>query len=145
MLIYILKHIGEIMFKRLFLILAVVGISGCDGQMTGQIRGSGERIQFQYQQGIDSDTYTATINGENFAGKAVMDGATSGFGTAFGSDFGASVFGSTTTNRLIAVMLGDKGSSLNCQMRYADSSGVTTSGGVGVCQHSDGRVIDIVW
>jgi hypothetical protein len=131
--------------KLHFLLAAVVAISGCDGQMTGQVRGTGERIQFSYQQGLDSDTYTATINGEDFVGKAVMDGATAGFGTVLGSSFDATLFGSTTTNRFIAVMLGNKGSSLSCQMRYADASGFTTSGGVGVCQHSDGRVIDIVW
>ena len=74
-----------------------------------------------------------------------MDGSTSGVGTVFGAGLNATIFGATTTNRFIAVLLGDKGSSLNCQMRYADSSGFTTSGGVGVCHHSDGRVIDVVW
>ena len=125
--------------------LSAVCLAGCAGEMTGQIRGTGERVVFAYEQGLDSDTYSATIGNEKFLGKAVMDGSTSGVGTVFGSDAGATVFGATTTNRFIAVLLGDKGSSLNCQMRYADSSGFTTSGGVGVCQHSDGRVIDVVW
>ena len=115
--------------------------------MTGQIRGTGERVKFTYEQGLDSDTYTAVIGGETFNGKAVMDGATSTAATAiFGTDVsGATLFGTTTTNRFVAVLLGNRGSSLNCQMRYADSSGFTTSGGVGQCQHSDGRVIDVVW
>lgn len=126
-------------------ILAVLVVSGCAGEMTGQIRGTGERVVFAYEQGFDSDTYSATIGGEKFVGKAVMDGSTSGMGTVFGDGLEAAVFGSTTTNRFVAVLLGDKGSSLNCQMRYADSSGFTTSGGVGMCQHSDGRVIDVVW
>jgi hypothetical protein len=123
----------------------VILLSGCAGEMTGQIRGSGERITFTYEQGLDSDTYSAVIGGEKFVGKAVMDGSTSGVGTVFGAGLDATVFGATTTNRFVAVLLGDKGNSLNCQMRYADSSGFTTSGGVGICQHSDGRVIDVLW
>jgi len=125
--------------------LGLALLSGCAGEMTGQIRGTGERVVFAYEQGIGSDTYTATIGGEKFAGKAVMDGSTSGVGTVFGTGMDATLFGSTTTNKFVAVLLGDKGNSLNCQMRYADSSGFTTSGGVGVCQHSDGRMIDVVW
>lgn len=125
--------------------LAVVALSACAGEMTGQIRGTGERVQFTYEQGIDSDTYSAIIGDEAFKGKAVMDGATAGVGTVFGNGFDATLFGSTTTNRFVAVLLGNKGSSLNCQMRYADASGFTTSGGVGVCEHSDGRKIDVVW
>jgi hypothetical protein len=133
------------MRNLVFLFAVFSGLGGCAGEMTGQIRGTGERIVFAYQQGIDSDTYTATIGDESFVGKAVMDGSTSGVGTVFGSGLDATVFGATTTNRFVAVLLGDKGSSLNCQMRYADASGFTTSGGVGLCTHSDGRLIDVVW
>lgn len=126
-------------------LLTLITLAGCAGEMTGQIRGTGERVVFAYEQGIDSDTYSATIGTEKFLGKAVMDGSTSGVGTVFGAGLNGTIFGATTTNRFVAVLLGDKGSSLNCQMRYADSSGFATSGGVGVCQHSDGRVIDVLW
>ncbi|MDZ4120747.1 MAG: hypothetical protein U1C69_15930 [Phaeovulum sp.] len=102
---------------------------------------------------MDSDTLTANIDGEAFLGKAVMRGATTTVGTGFvtafaagASGFGtATLFGASYTGDFVAVLLGTRGSSLNCQLQYADSSGFTTSGGVGVCQHSDGRVIDIVW
>ena len=124
---------------------ALVTLAGCVGDMTGQVRGSGERVKFSYEQGLDSDKYTAEINGESFTGKAIMDGASTTTASVFGGDFDDMIFGQTTTNRFIAVLLGNKGSSLNCQMRYADSSGFTSSGGVGVCKHSDGRTIDVVW
>jgi hypothetical protein len=136
----------EAILKRyIFATTLIFALGGCAGEMTGQIRGSGERIKFTYEQGIDSDTYTAVIGEEVFSGKAVMDGSTSVIATGLGTAFDAGLFGSTTTNRFVAILLGNKGSSLNCQMRYADSSGFTTSGGVGICQHSDGRMIDIVW
>jgi len=119
-------------------------MAACSGTMTGQIRGSGEKVQFNYEQGIDHDIYTATIGNEAFSGKAIMDGSSSTYGTIWGSETG-SIWGESTTNKFIAVLLGNKGSSLNCQMRYADSSGLTSSGGIGVCKHSDGRMIDVVW
>lgn len=120
-------------------------LAACVGDMTGQVRGSGERVSFTYEQGLEHDKYSAVINGENFEGKAVMDGATSTTASVFGGDFNDMMFGETTTNRFIAVLLGNRGNSLNCQMRYANSSGDTSSGGVGVCKHSDGRTIDVVW
>lgn len=135
--------------KILFALAACGVLASCSGEMTGQVRGTGERVKFAFEQGLDHDKYTAVIGNETFAGKAVMDGSTSTFGNAFGNiggQFGsATVYGIGLTNRFVAVLLGDKGNSLNCQMRYADSTGETSSGGVGVCQHTDGRIIDVVW
>lgn len=74
-----------------------------------------------------------------------MDGSSNNYTHIWGVNGAIPVMGYGTTNRFIAVLLGDKGNALNCQMRYADSSGFTTSGGVGICQHSDGRIIDVVW
>ena len=136
---------GFIVLRTWILLFAFLTLGGCVGDMTGQVRGSGERVMFAYQQGLESDKYTAEISGEKFEGRAVMDGASTTTASVFGGDFTNTLFGQTTTNRFVAVLLGDKGSSLNCQMRYAASSGDTSSGGVGVCKHSDGRVIDVVW
>ncbi|MRX49001.1 hypothetical protein GI374_00820 [Paracoccus sp. S-4012] len=110
-------------------------------------------MQFSYEQGTDSVTLTAVIDGETFNGKAVMRGASTTWATGFGTATAGSTVASAvttisgvgTTGDFVAVLIGSRGSSLSCQLQYADSSGFTTSGGVGVCQHSDGRVIDIVW
>lgn len=131
--------------KNSILVYAALSLAGCAGEMTGQVRGTGERVVFKYEQDFDQDRYSTVIGGETFSGKAVMDGSTSGVGTVFGDGWDSAIFGSTTTNRFVAVLLGNKGNSLNCQMRYADSSGFTSSGGVGQCLHSDGRIIDVVW
>lgn len=125
-------------------LLFAFALAACSGTMNGQVRGSGERVQFSYEQGLDHDIYKATIGSENFSGKAIMDGASTTQSTLWGSGT-ANILGVTTTNRFVAVLLGNQGSSLNCHMRYADSSGLTSVGGVGVCKHSDGRIIDVVW
>lgn len=118
---------------------------GCSGTMQGVIRGEGTPVQFQYEQGLDRDFYTAVVDGEQFSGQAVNAGASSGFGTVFAGGQVGNVFFSTTTGQFVAVLLGDQGSTMRCQMNYADSSGFTSFGGVGICQHSDGRVIDVTW
>jgi hypothetical protein len=114
--------------------------------MQGVVRGSGEQIVLNYEQGMDTDFLTTTIDEEKLEGKAVMRGASSFTGNAIGSDGShAALYGSTTTGDVIAKLIGDKGSTLSCDLQYADSSGFTTSGGVGVCKHSDGRIIDVIW
>ena len=120
----------------------ILALSACSGTMNGVTRGTGEAVTFSYEQGMDSDTLTAGIGGETFRGKAVMRGAQSISATTLSGDM---IFGSSSTGDAVAVLIGNRGSSLSCQLQYADSSGFTTSGGVGVCRHSDGRVIDVVW
>ena len=126
-------------FLLLFSMFAV--LSGCGGNMQGVVRGTGQPVVFAYEQGMSSDSLTAVIDKETFAGKAVMRGASTTVG-----NFGTTILtASSSTGDFVATLIGNRGSTLSCQLQYADSSGFTTAGGVGVCQHSDGRTIDIVW
>lgn len=117
--------------------------------MRGVVRGEGTPVVFNYEQGLESDSLTAVIDDEVFSGRAVMANASTTvgnvFGTAYSSDGFTSgtgtIFGSTTTNSFVTTMLGSRGGSLQCQLQYARSLGETSSGGVGVCQHSDGHIL----
>ena len=134
-------------------------LAGCSGMMNGMIRNDGTRVSIEYEQGMDHDKLRVTMpDGETFTGKVVMVGASSGFMTGFGtasvdSSSGGyasgtgSTFGvvNTYTGSMQGVLFGDKGHTMRCKFQYADKSGFTTSGGVGVCETSDGRVIDIQW
>jgi hypothetical protein len=139
--------------KKIYIIIVAIFLSGClAGTMRGVMSDS-QQVTITYEQELDNDKYTTTIDGELFEGKAVMVDSSTTFRTAFGSVYSqyGSVSGSvnsvsfTSTEKVKAVMLGDKGSSLRCLMHYADNSGFTSSGGVGECIHSDGRRIDILW
>ena len=117
------------------------------------VRGEGTAITFWYEQGFDSDVYFAVVDDESFEGCAVMVGAEETYATLFGSTISAQdnqsimnfLTATSMTGQFKAVLLGNKGSTLRCLMQYADTSGFTTSGGVGECVHSDGRTIDVVW
>ena len=63
--------------------------------MGGVISG-GQSITMNYEQGMSSDSYSTTIDGEYFEGKAVMVDATTTFGSAFGSAYSA--YGATSLN-----------------------------------------------
>ena len=73
---------------------------GCSGTMQGVVRGEGTPVQFQYEQGVDRDTYRTNIDGESFAGQAINAGATSGVGTVFTGGTTATVLSSTTSGNL---------------------------------------------
>ena len=117
----------------------------CAGTMQGVVRGEGTRVTFKYEQGMDRDFYEVTNDGEYFKGQAVHADSRTGVGVGVADGTTVSVITSSTSGNIVAVMFGDKGSTMRCNMNYADSSGFTTMGGVGVCQHSEGRVIDIMW
>lgn len=137
----------------MFPLIAITFLTACSGQMNGVIRDTGQTVKLNFEQGIDSDILTAQLDGEIFSGKSVMENQSStfssAFGTAFGggtnSNFGSQIFSQTTSGNFMAVLFGDKGSTIRCQLRYADSSGMTSMGGVGQCIHSDSRIIDILW
>lgn len=118
-----------------------LALSACSGSMQGMVRGTGEPVAFSYEQGMSSDSLTATIDQEVFVGKSVMRGSS----TAIGNVGLSTLVASSYTGDFVAKLLGNRGSTLSCELQYADSSGLTTAGGVGVCQHSDGRLIDIIW
>lgn len=127
--------------------------------MQGMIRGSGERVTMSYEQARKHDNLQVTLpDGETFKGKAVMEGRSTGLGYGFGtatatSSSGAAIPGTGTAFGVVAtytgsmrgVLFGDKGHTMVCKFQYADSSGSTSAGGVGLCETSDGRVIDVQW
>ena len=65
-------------------------------------------------------------------------------GAAFAQGFsqGSSIFG---TGRVRAALIGSRGNTLQCEMQYASSGGMTIFGGVGTCRHSDGRTVTVQW
>lgn len=131
--------------RSLFTTVACVALSACSGTMQGVVRGEGTRVPFEYEQGMDRDYYRTTIDGESFSGQAIDAGSSTGVGTVYSGGAIGTVVTTNSSGNFVAVLLGDRGSTMRCQMNYADSSGLTSIGGVGLCQHSDGRVIDVTW
>jgi hypothetical protein len=145
--------------RHLVLLFVAVLVTGCAGTMQGMVRGTGQIVQINYDQALAHDNLKVVLpDGETFIGKAVQVGNSLSIGSAFGSGTAitsrgqvvsgmASGFGvvSTFSGNVQAVMFGNRGRSMQCRLKYADSSGFTSAGGVGVCETSDGKVIDVMW
>ena len=131
-------------------LLLLVFLVGCAGQMDGLVQGTGQRVVIEYTQGFAHDNLKVKMpDGETFTGKAVMVGHSTSIGrvtTTSGSATTSSIgVFDTYTGSAEATLFGDEGGSMRCKLQYADSSGFTTFGGVGLCKSSDEELIDIKW
>lgn len=135
-------RILSVVFVFLFFVFM---LAACSGTMMGMIQQNGETVSLQFKDnGFGSGRITTTLSdGETFQGKFV-EASSSGFSTGF-STGGGSSFGTVAlySGNIDAVLFGDKGHTMKCKFRAADSSIGLPSGGVGMCQVSDGRVIDV--
>jgi len=107
---------------------------------------------FQFEDtGFGYGTLKTTLaDGETFEGKFVEESSTdygTGFGTAWSGNTAAygTTFGTVESysGNIEAVLFGNNKHTMKCRFRAADSMMGLPSGGVGMCQVSDGRVIDI--
>ena len=131
------------MYKKFILIFILASLVGCAGTMNGMIRSSGDRISIKYEQGISHDSLEVTLpDGEIFKGKVVMVGSSTSFVHGNNSSFAVV---ETYTGNVVGVLFGDRGHTMRCKFQYADSGGLTSAGGIGLCETSDNRVIDVQW
>jgi len=131
------------MYKKFILIFILASLVGCAGTMNGMIRNSGDRISIKYEQGISHDNLEVTLpDGEIFKGKVVMAGSSTSFVHGNNSSFAVV---ETYTGNVVGVLFGDRGHTMRCKFQYADSGGLTSVGGVGLCETSNNRVIDVQW
>ncbi len=146
-------HVGA---ARLTAVVLLATLAGCDGAMKGMVRGSGDSVRFNYKMNLYSDDLDVTLpDGESFRGKAVPVGNTRTTSTATQAnpekkDKHAKPVvthsqSETTTGSAEAVLFGNRGRSMRCNLKYADTGGAIVVGGVGSCTVSDGKVIDVSW
>ena len=136
--------------KRTIAILTTLLLTACAGTMQGQIRG-GKPVQFAYQEGMfDSGTITATLpDGEVFTGKFVNKNSEANFGMwgansngVFGGGGGS---GTTYSGEMLATLLGNKGHTMQCVFTPNGTGLSLVKSGVGKCEVSDGRKIDVIF
>lgn len=127
-------------------ILLIVQL-GCAGSMKGVVRQDAKRVEFAYTDSrVGAGILQAVLpGGERFEGKIVRIGSTD-------VQSGTAVSGSGSTDfedvklfdgNAEATLSGDKGNTMKCRFNLTDSIIGLSSGGFGLCQVSDGRVIDI--
>ena len=120
---------------------------GCAGSMKGVVRRDAKRIEVTYTDSRLGQGRLQTVlpGGERFEGKIVRTGWA-------GAQSDSAVSGDESTDfedvqmfegNAEATLSGNKGNFMKCRFNLADSIIGLSSGGFGLCQVTDGRVIDI--
>jgi len=133
-------------------VLFMVILSSCSGKMQGMVQQSGELVRFEFEDTTLGYGKLKAIlsDGEIFKGKFIDESSSSsgiGFGTAWsgGNIIQGTTFGTVESysGNTHAVLFGNKKNTMKCKFRVSDPNIGLPSGGVGICQISDGRVIDV--
>ena len=126
----------------IFLTTMVFALMACSGTMKGIDRYSGKRVQLAYEH----EKFGSAIlqiempDGELFIGKLIEEPGATVAGAPSGIEYPAvDEFRGNTE----AFLFGDRGNYMKCKFRLSDTVLGFKSGGFGLCQTSDGRVIDI--
>lgn len=127
-------------------ILSMVQL-GCAGSMKGVVRRDAKRIQVTYTDPRIGQGRLQTVlpDGERFEGKIVGIGSTEDQSNTAVSGNESASFEDVNQfeGNAKATLSGSKGNIMKCRFNMADSIFGLSSGGFGLCQISDGRVIDI--
>ena len=120
---------------------------GCAGSLKGVVRRDAKRIELTYTDSRVGKGSLQTVlpGGERFEGTIVRTGSAD-----VQSDTAVST-GETTVFEEVklfdgnaeATLTGNKGNLMKCRFNLADSIMGLSGGGFGICQVTDGRVIDI--
>ncbi|MBW2486677.1 MAG: hypothetical protein JRE88_07220 [Deltaproteobacteria bacterium] len=118
--------------------VCVLSTMACSGTMKGVDRYSGKRVYFDYQ---DEKFGTAQLqitmpDGEHFIGKLLEKPAPRQSGKEYPA---IEEFPGNTE----ALLFGDRGTEMRCKFRLSDRVMGFKSGGFGLCETSEGHIIDI--
>jgi hypothetical protein len=128
----------------LFFILTtlVIASMACSGTMRGIDRYSGKRVHFAYTEEKfgSAELQVQMPDGELFIGKLIEEQMAATANAPLGKGYPAvDEFRGNTE----AFLYGDRGNNMRCKFRLSDTMLGFKSGGFGLCETSDGRVIDI--
>ena len=133
---------------RIMVIAALVSAvaMGCAGTMDGVIRRDAKRIEIMYSDTRinNADLLVIMPNGERFEGKTEILNKAKDMMGADADDVAAHFeVMHTFDGNAKADLTGNRGSRMKCRFRVADFLIGFNSGGFGLCQMEDGRVIDV--
>ena len=120
---------------------------GCAGRMKGVVRRDAKRIELTYTDSRLGQARLQTVlpGGERFEGKIVRIGSADVQSDAVvaGNESAAFEDVQLFDGNAEATLSGNRGNFMKCRFNLADSIIGLSSGGFGLCQVTDGRVIDI--
>jgi len=120
---------------------------GCSGGMKGVVRQDAKRIEITYTDSRLGKSILQTVlqDGERFEGKIIRIGWMGDQSDTAVSDSDYAVFEDVQIfdGNAEATLVGNQGNIMKCRFKVGDAIIGLSSGGFGICQVTDGRVIDI--
>ena len=134
--------------NKIMVILSILSavMMGCSGTMSGVIRRDAMRIDIIYSDSRinNADLLVVMPNGERFEGKTAVLNKAKDMMEADADDVSAHFeVMQTFDGNVKADLEGSRGSKMRCRFKVADFLIGFNSGGFGLCQMDDGRVIDV--
>ena len=129
--------------------MSLVILIGCTGTMDGVIRRDAKRIQILYTDSRPAVAELITVlpSGERFRGNSERLDTTKEMMAAHSSEAveGAGRFEEVLafSGNVKATLSGNRGNTMKCRFELTDVIIGFSSGGFGLCQLADGRVIDV--
>jgi len=133
-------------FGLLTMAMLLLCLSGCSGTMKGVIRRDAIRIQINYTDATVGVGRLQIVlpNGEHFEGQLTKPGDPA---SITGPNAGAATLSFKAVDAFNgnaeAMLAGDRGDFIKCRFRLSDIIIGLPAGGSGICQVTDGRVIDV--
>jgi hypothetical protein len=128
------------------MVMLLTALSGCSGTMKGVVRRDARRIQITFTDARIGEGHLQTVlpGGERFEGRLTKPGSPESLA---GANAGAASFNFEAVDGVNgnaeAVLAGDRGNFIKCRFRLSDTIIGLSAGGSGLCQVTDGRVIDV--
>ena len=136
--------IPKCIYAAMVIIFAV--LTACSGTLQGVVRKDARRVAFNYSDsriGTAADIQVVMPEGEHFEGRVERgtDGTRPNSSSTISTDRFEAV--ETFVGNADAVLSGNRGNIMKCRFHLTDIIIGFSSHGFGICQLSDGRVIDI--
>ena len=136
---------------RILILAAILSVvtMGCTGTMDGVVQSDAGRIEIMYTDSrvAVAELITVLPDGERFGGKPERLDRTKDMmeAASTGTDDISAHFEALQTfpGNVKATLSGNRGNIIKCRFKLTDVILGFSSGGFGICQISDGRVIDV--
>ncbi len=133
--------------KCLYVFIAVLFavMTACSGTMQGVVRKDARRVPFSYSDSMigTADLQVALHDGERFAGRVERGTENTAIDSSATNNADRFEAVESFDGNADAVLSGNRGNIMKCRFRLTDIIIGFSSGGFGICQVADGRVIDI--
>ena len=126
----------------IILTILIFALMACSGTMKGIDRYSGKRVYLEYEDEKfgSAELQVQMPDGELFIGNIIKEPSTATSNPPPGKEYPAV---DEFRGNMEAFLFGDRGNNMRCKFRVSDAMLGFKSGGFGLCETSDGRVIDI--